>query len=146
MNDQFDPDAVDPLDGHGHVEFDFDAIDKSLHPHLADIDERDVQASAAALRRILIWLTSVLKNPRARGTRRSAILQSVGHKTVALAWLVDPTIVSGQVSQRDIANSLGLNPTSMSKNVKAAADVFGITNRARIASKGWGRNKARKAQ
>ena len=125
---------LDPLDGR-MGEFDWDAIERALGEQCPDLTERDYAAMGIALRRVLQWMVTVGR------CEPKKMAEIIGRRTLALAWVMDPSIIDGSPSLSALASRIGTSKAVLSLSSSKASKVFGISNRAQ--SHAWNR-KTRK--
>lgn len=125
---------LDPLDGRVG-EFDWEAIEHALGEQCPDLTERDYAAMGIALRRVLQWMVTVGR------CEPKKMAEIIGRRTLALAWVMDPSIIEGSPSLSSLAKRIGTSKAVLSLSSSKASKVFGISNRAQAHA--WNR-KTRK--
>jgi hypothetical protein len=123
---------LDPLDGRVG-EFDWDAIESALGEQCPDLTERDYAAMGIALRRVLQWMVTVGR------CEPKKMAEIIGRRTLALAWVMDPSILEGSPSLSSLAKRIGTSKAVLSLSSSKASKVFGISNRAQ--SHAWNRKR-----
>jgi hypothetical protein len=121
---------VDPIDGRGHIDPDWDAIDTAID----GIAPSDLQQLGDALR---IILKALLANPRNHPFARMSPVYAV--RLIALGWVLMPDHF-GSCTLRDLARTLRIHHKVLEWHAQRATKTFGIMNRRQRAAKGWGKN------
>jgi hypothetical protein len=130
LRDEFKPSQLNPA-FHGNPDFDWETVFASLdgedHSNsntMADDSTRcgAYAISAKLLSRLLDWLLAVnLQDHRA--------LNSIGVRTVAMAWVIDPARFEG-ASLATVAKRLGFKGgNSLSPSAAEFSRRFGLTNK-----------------
>ncbi len=113
-----------------HSDFPFESIfsaesDSEVVGALKDLDQPGLAKLNEAMRQILLW---VLATPIRKGFDKQ-----VGRRMIALAWAVDPSIIEGSPSMRQLAKQMGLIGAVLSKSTSKATKRFGLSNRSQKA-------------
>lgn len=121
--DENRPGAPDPIDGRTS-QFDWDELAELLGEAGIQMDERDYEAMALGLRRILQWILHV---PAHTKPERRANL--IGRRLAAFAWVLDPSLFADSPSLSKLAQQLEVSVASLSQSSAAVSRNFGIRNR-----------------
>jgi hypothetical protein len=124
---------LDPLDGKV-CEFDWDGLSRALGEPGA-LAEDDIERLGQALRSILVWVLA------GEGGRLNPDDRRAGRRVIALAWVIDPSIIEGSPSLSSLAKQIGTNKAVLSLSSSKVSKVFGISNRAQ--SHAWNRKPRR---
>lgn len=114
----------DPVD-HRIVDFDWNELFERTDGHEPSL-VHNRQGQAAALRRVLQWLV-------APGLDSASRRQDVLKRTVALAWVIDKSLLIRSPSLRQLAKHMhDKQPMSLSEHTAAASRTFGLRNRSQV--------------
>lgn len=121
MRGEFQEDRDDT--GEGSYDFDWALLEERLGETSSEAVRSEVQQKLAlALGSILDWLMAI------RPLKRRWALRSIGLRTVAMAWVVNPERLNGD-SIRSVAKQLGFTAANISPLTADFSRKFGgITN------------------
>jgi len=131
FHEDFGSKKLDQLDGKV-VEFDYGEVERCLgEGSEGEEPVLDSERFAHALRVIFRWIT------RGSGRSRANQERMVGRRTIALAWLLDPSTFEGAPSLARLEAQFGIPTNLLSRIVSEASATFGIRNRDQV--HGWNR-------
>jgi hypothetical protein len=137
FHDDYQSEKLDPLDGHGAVEFDWQQVSTLLDEAEPNEVERDYDALAIALKRILLWLI--------KGDLRQPHCELViARRVIALAWSIDPAYFKATPSLSQVARHLGMSVQKLSRYTADVRRQFGIRNR--LQAHAWNFNGLRRGR
>jgi hypothetical protein len=122
FNEAFVSDDVDPHNPNQVADFEWDTLYERLGESVgADLNGPDLPAMSTALAVILDWILRV-------DLRKKNCLKAIGLRTVAMAWVVDPSRFHDE-SVRTISKRLGFTAPVMSVLSADFSRRFKIQNR-----------------
>jgi len=139
----------DEFEGHGHAEFDWDAVERALgekndeakttdEPAQVDtsVDYKHIRKAVTALLR---WAVSPTLQKRSRGKKSATISRRV----VAMAWVICPELFSedgkSARSLTEVSNSMQVHKAVMSEITAEFSKQFKFRNKFQIGH-GWNFN------
>jgi hypothetical protein len=127
-----DGSRVDPLAPPRTVDFDWADVFRRLGEAPGE-DGNSWAKAASALKEVLFFLVEPAKGVRPSNCDKR--LNLIGRRAVALAWVFDPDLFSGE-SLSCLARRLGLSPRSLAELTGTASRITGIRNRAQAHAAG----------
>jgi hypothetical protein len=125
--------GLDALDARV-ADFDWDGLSRALGEP-GEISDHDLERLGQALRAVLSWILI------GAGGRMNADDRRAGRRVLALAWVLDPSMIEGTPSLAKIARDCGVTRACMSLASSDATRRFGLVNRGQ--AHGWNRKGAR---
>jgi hypothetical protein len=127
FHEDFVSEKIDPL-ADTHADFPFDEIDSEI----AGLDEENRAKLCQAYRRIFQWFCNInLKSDTAP--------VMISRRVLALAWVLDPSLIEGSPSAAELARKIGCPRTKFHGLTGSVVRKFGIRNRAQAHA--WNRGK-----
>lgn len=117
-----DPTRHDPLAPELHVEFPHDDCADRLDGIRKELSVSDYEKLQLALGEIFRWVCKTNLDHKEAQSR-------IGRRFVALAWCVNPKLITGEPSLSRIAEKFGVSKSLMSVHATDATRKFGTRNR-----------------
>lgn len=117
---QEDWENPDAEHGTGSTPFDWDAVEGAVEGAGAaqNLDTDEMKRLREAFMRVMEWQLRGIEKPSPGGTKAKA--RAIGIRAVALAFMLNPTLLGGKRSAAQIARELGVSKKTMSVTIQSA--------------------------
>ena len=108
------------------TQFNWSELYTTFNESTHELAEHDFEGLVVALRRILQWLVEP-------GVKKMKHRKMLVRRVAALAWVIDPSLLDGSPSLRQLAKHMhDKQPMSLSEHTAAASRTFGLRNRSQV--------------